>query len=273
MIPKITLENTKERILYYLAKQGPNTDKLHDYIWANLINLRISYDQIKCMEYKNTTQDDIVRIYLNEGYDYKKYFQFLSDCNETTNAINKVFEDFTLIIFLKDRSWVIYDYDNDLKRHDFIHHNIPTRLSHLFNRNYMMEFPAPQCERYKSQNDRNFKHKIRNQLDYRLKAIFDELEKKAYNLEFHNYNYKYTNQIIREHFEKLFKEGNDDIKFIIKSGPGFFIKIVNDTPQMTSDYIEAERFDTPDDAINIMKILSSLGYSVELIKLKIGRIT
>jgi hypothetical protein len=35
----------------------------------------------------------------------------------------------------------------------------------------------------------------------RLKALFDELERDAYNAEYHNYYYKEANQIIRKHFE------------------------------------------------------------------------
>jgi len=41
--------------------------------------------------------------------------------------------------------------------------------------------------------------------DERLKQIYDELEKEAYNVEEHTYDYKITNQIIRSNFEKLFK--------------------------------------------------------------------
>ena len=38
-----------------------------------------------------------------------------------------------------------------------------------------------------------------------LKAIFDALKKEAYNRDFHNYDYKKTNLIVREHFERLEK--------------------------------------------------------------------
>ena len=44
-------------------------------------------------------------------------------------------------------------------------------------------------------------------LDNRLEAIFKELSEKAYNPEFHNYDYKYTNQVVRKHFEALLCDG------------------------------------------------------------------
>lgn len=39
----------------------------------------------------------------------------------------------------------------------------------------------------------------------KLKKIFDELESDAYNKDSHTYDYKITNQIVKRHFEKLFK--------------------------------------------------------------------
>ncbi|MFH2030973.1 MAG: hypothetical protein ABIJ40_10210 [Bacteroidota bacterium] len=40
-------------------------------------------------------------------------------------------------------------------------------------------------------------------MEEKLNKIFDELQKEAYNAEYHTYDYKLTNQIIRKHFEKL----------------------------------------------------------------------
>ena len=40
-------------------------------------------------------------------------------------------------------------------------------------------------------------------MEEKLNEIFDELQKEAYNAEYHTYDYKLTNQIIRKHFEKL----------------------------------------------------------------------
>jgi hypothetical protein len=40
-------------------------------------------------------------------------------------------------------------------------------------------------------------------VEEKLNEIFNELQKEAYNLEYHNYDYKLTNQIIRKHFENL----------------------------------------------------------------------
>mgnify|MGYP001590453074 CR=1 FL=1 len=37
-----------------------------------------------------------------------------------------------------------------------------------------------------------------------LKKIFDELESDAYNKDYHTYDYKIANQIIRKYFERLF---------------------------------------------------------------------
>lgn len=36
-----------------------------------------------------------------------------------------------------------------------------------------------------------------------LDAIFDELHREAYNKDFHSYDFKRTNQVIRKHFEAL----------------------------------------------------------------------
>ena len=38
-----------------------------------------------------------------------------------------------------------------------------------------------------------------------LNDIFDDLDRLAYDSEYHHYLYKETNQVVREHFEKLYK--------------------------------------------------------------------
>lgn len=40
-------------------------------------------------------------------------------------------------------------------------------------------------------------------MEEKLNKIFDELQKEAYNAEYHAYDYKSANQIIRKHFEKI----------------------------------------------------------------------
>ena len=40
-------------------------------------------------------------------------------------------------------------------------------------------------------------------MEENLNKIFDELQEQAYNVEYHTYDYKLANQIIRKHFEKL----------------------------------------------------------------------
>jgi len=44
-----------------------------------------------------------------------------------------------------------------------------------------------------------------------LKEIFDELEKDAYDVDFHGYHYKQANQIIRKYFEILIKPMDNSI--------------------------------------------------------------
>ena len=48
-------------------------------------------------------------------------------------------------------------------------------------------------------------------LDVRLTELFDELDMKAYDVNYHNYNYKYANQIIRKYFEKWLCDGKSAI--------------------------------------------------------------
>lgn len=47
----------------------------------------------------------------------------------------------------------------------------------------------------------------KTKLDPRLKDIFNDLRNNAYDVNWHSYNYKYANQIIRKHFEQLVSEG------------------------------------------------------------------
>ena len=49
----------------------------------------------------------------------------------------------------------------------------------------------------------------------RLKALFDELERDAYNAEYHNYYYKEANQIIRKHFEQSLPPAEGAEAFLI----------------------------------------------------------
>ena len=49
-------------------------------------------------------------------------------------------------------------------------------------------------------------------LDKRLEKIFKELEDKAYDVDFHQYYYKETNQIIRKNFELLFCDGKSSVQ-------------------------------------------------------------
>jgi len=50
-----------------------------------------------------------------------------------------------------------------------------------------------------------------------LKALWDELQEKAYNTESHNYHFKESNQVIRVHFEKMIKEKDELLKTITKA--------------------------------------------------------
>ena len=45
-----------------------------------------------------------------------------------------------------------------------------------------------------------------NYLDKELEKLFDDLEKNAYNIEYHNYDYKLANQIIRKRFISIAKQ-------------------------------------------------------------------
>ncbi|TRZ80537.1 hypothetical protein D4R86_04255 [bacterium] len=40
--------------------------------------------------------------------------------------------------------------------------------------------------------------------EFDLMDLFDDLQKNAYNAEYHNYHFKEANQIIRKHFEARF---------------------------------------------------------------------
>jgi hypothetical protein len=55
-------------------------------------------------------------------------------------------------------------------------------------------------------------------------------------------------------------------KWIVKSGQGFLIKIDNQTPEMTSDPIEATRFSYKSSA-NLQRLeLDRLGFSSQLVQ-------
>lgn len=58
--------------------------------------------------------------------------------------------------------------------------------------------------------------------------------------------------------------------FIIKSGPGYFIRFLNDTPEMTTDPVEATRM-REDEAVSIVAKMDKLGLNAELVNVRIGK--
>ncbi len=61
------------------------------------------------------------------------------------------------------------------------------------------------------------------------------------------------------------------MKIIIKSGPGYLVKIENNSNEMITDPLLATRFD-PDEAEKNQELMESMGLSVELIQLRFARI-
>lgn len=58
------------------------------------------------------------------------------------------------------------------------------------------------------------------------------------------------------------------ISYIIKSGDGFLVELGNQTPEMTSDPIEATRFGFQS-AANLQRLeLSRLGFSSQLVRVR-----
>lgn len=62
----------------------------------------------------------------------------------------------------------------------------------------------------------------------------------------------------------------DEQLFIIKSGDGYFIELAGLTPHLTSDPVEATRYPEAT-AMNIIGRLWELGYSAELMEIRIGK--
>lgn len=58
--------------------------------------------------------------------------------------------------------------------------------------------------------------------------------------------------------------------FIVRSGDGYFIEFIGLTPHLTSDPVEANRYPEAT-AMNIIGRLWELGYSAELMEIRIGR--
>lgn len=74
------------------------------------------------------------------------------------------------------------------------------------------------------------------------------------------------NSILLEKFH------NPHFKYLVKSGEGYAMENV-ETPLMTTNYIEAKRFDTYGEAETLQTKLLSKGMDAEIIILKIGNYT
>jgi hypothetical protein len=61
-----------------------------------------------------------------------------------------------------------------------------------------------------------------------------------------------------------FNEVPDDTNFLIKSGSGYFVNFVGNTPHMVSDYRLALEFNFYD-ALGILLQFEKLGYQAELV--------
>ena len=59
--------------------------------------------------------------------------------------------------------------------------------------------------------------------------------------------------------------------FVIKSGLGYFIRFLNDTPEMTTDPVVATRM-REDKATLIVAKMDKLGLSAKLVSVRIGKI-
>lgn len=64
-----------------------------------------------------------------------------------------------------------------------------------------------------------------NYLDKELEKLFDDLEKNAYNIEYHNYDYKLANQIIRKRFISIAKQYAKEKWISVKDRLPDYIKI------------------------------------------------
>lgn len=61
------------------------------------------------------------------------------------------------------------------------------------------------------------------------------------------------------------------MQYIVKSGAGHFVKFQNNTPEMTSDPDEAQQMSLKQ-AETVAKLLDRLGFSAELVQVRIGEI-
>lgn len=81
---------------------------------------------------------------------------------------------------------------------------------------------------------------------------------------------------LQQELRKLHALIEEDIKmediFIIESGSGYFLGFINDAPQMTTDPVIAKRF-TLKAAKSIMEHLNKIGFDVELVRLRLGKIS
>jgi hypothetical protein len=60
------------------------------------------------------------------------------------------------------------------------------------------------------------------------------------------------------------------MQYIVRSGDGYFVQFVNDTPEMTSDSVCATRL-AENAAKKVVNRLDSLGFAGELVKVTVGR--
>ena len=64
----------------------------------------------------------------------------------------------------------------------------------------------------------------------------------------------------------------EEIKYIIRSGNGYFMGIGYGGPEMTSDPLRAGRFDKGDFLDTFIAYIRGSGFDAETVKLRIGKI-
>ena len=79
-------------------------------------------------------------------------------------------------------------------------------------------------------------------MEEKLSKIFDELQKEAYDIEYHTYDYKLANQIIRKHFEKLV--GQIELLIMPK-----IVQVIENKKQYYCDLFDLEKRKHLDDNI------------------------
>jgi hypothetical protein len=79
------------------------------------------------------------------------------------------------------------------------------------------------------------------------------------------------NQACAEKANEPFKDLFEEQLFIVKSGDGYFIEFVGLSPYLTSDPLEAARMYEAK-AIGVIGRLWELGYSAELMEIRVGKI-